>query len=134
MFKVRKIPIHLYCSSHVGGQKNAHQPIFPYNIIENSPYSLPLTLLSRIQITSNLIQRHIVWSYKPYQNSEQIDHNLHNHVFDDVIYKPSIANHLLNMRSKPVSYSVRKVSKYCPSFLLKERPYFKDVNDSCNTC
>ena len=23
--------------SHVGGEENAHQPIFPYNMIENSP-------------------------------------------------------------------------------------------------
>ena len=29
-----------YYGSHVGGQKNAHQLIFPYNIIENSPTSL----------------------------------------------------------------------------------------------
>ena len=27
------------CGSHVGGQENAHQPIFPYNIIENPPAS-----------------------------------------------------------------------------------------------
>ena len=40
LLKVWKISIHLYCSSHVGGQKNAHQPIFPYNIIENYPTSL----------------------------------------------------------------------------------------------
>ena len=43
------------------------QSIFSYNIIENS------------------VQRHILWSYMPYQNLGQIDHNLHNHVFDDVI-------------------------------------------------
>ena len=36
-FKVLKISIHLYCGSHVGGQKNALQPIFPYNIIEKNP-------------------------------------------------------------------------------------------------
>ena len=40
LFKVGKISIHLYCGSHVGGQKNAHQPIFQYNIIKNSPTSL----------------------------------------------------------------------------------------------
>ena len=28
-------------------------------------------------------------SCSPYQNLGQIDHNLHNHVFDDVICKPS---------------------------------------------
>ena len=26
----------IYCGSHDGGQRNAHQPIFPYNVIENS--------------------------------------------------------------------------------------------------
>ena len=31
-----------------------------------------------------------MWSYRPYQNLEQIDHNLHYPVFDDVIYKPPI--------------------------------------------
>ena len=31
LFKVYKIPIHTYCSSHVSGQKNADQPIFPYS-------------------------------------------------------------------------------------------------------
>ena len=30
----------LCCGSHVGGQKNAHQPIFPYYIIQNYPTSL----------------------------------------------------------------------------------------------
>ena len=30
----------LYCGSHDGGQKNAHQPIFPYKVIENSLTSL----------------------------------------------------------------------------------------------
>ena len=40
LFKVRKISTRLYCGSHDGGQKNAHRPIFPYNIIENSQTSL----------------------------------------------------------------------------------------------
>ena len=31
---------HSYRGSHVGGLKNAHQPIFPYNIIENYLASL----------------------------------------------------------------------------------------------
>ena len=39
LFKVLKISIHSYCDSHVGGQENAHKPIFPNNIIENSPTS-----------------------------------------------------------------------------------------------
>ena len=33
------ISIHLHYGSHVGGQENALQPIFPYNIIENFPTS-----------------------------------------------------------------------------------------------
>ena len=39
-------------------------------------------------MTSNLVQRLVVWSYRPYQNLEQIDHNLHRQDFDDVICKP----------------------------------------------
>ena len=35
-----KISIHLYRSSHVGGQMNVHQPILLYNIIKNCPTSL----------------------------------------------------------------------------------------------
>ena len=35
-----KDSIQLYCGSHDGGQKNGHQPIFPYYVIENSPTSL----------------------------------------------------------------------------------------------
>ena len=32
--------LYIYCGSHDGGQRNAHQPIFPYNVIENSLTSL----------------------------------------------------------------------------------------------
>ena len=39
LLKVLKICIELYCGCHVGGQENAYQPIFPYNIIENSQKS-----------------------------------------------------------------------------------------------
>ena len=39
LFKVLKISIHVYCSSHVGGQEDTYQPIFLYNIIDNSPTS-----------------------------------------------------------------------------------------------
>ena len=34
------IPVHLYYGSHVGRQKNAYQPIFPYNITEHFPTSV----------------------------------------------------------------------------------------------
>ena len=40
LFNFQKISIRLYCGSHVGLQKNAHQPILPNNIIENSQTSL----------------------------------------------------------------------------------------------
>ena len=30
----------IYCGSHVGGKKNAHQLIFPCSMTENSPISL----------------------------------------------------------------------------------------------
>ena len=38
--KVRIISVHLYCGSMVGGQKNTHETISCYNIIENSQTSL----------------------------------------------------------------------------------------------
>ena len=34
LFKARKISIHLYCGSHFREQKNAHQPVFPFKVIE----------------------------------------------------------------------------------------------------
>ena len=36
----------------------------------------------------NFLQRYVLWPYRPHQNLGQIDHNLHNHAFDDVICKP----------------------------------------------
>ena len=33
-----------------------------------------------------------LWSYRPYKNLGQIDHNLHNHVFDDIICKTRIGD------------------------------------------
>ena len=91
-FKVLKISIHLYCGSHIGRQENAHQPVFPYNIIEDSPTSFARNSVFVGPKTSNLMQRHILWFKGSYQNLGQIDHNLHNHVFDDVICKPPIHN------------------------------------------
>ena len=43
------------------------------------------------QTTSSLVQRHAVWSYRPYQNFGQIDNNLHYYAFDDVKIKPPIS-------------------------------------------
>ena len=71
LFKVQKIST--YCGSHVGGQKNAHQSILPYNF-----FSLKVKLFLFVQISSNLVQRHVVWSYRPCPNLEQIDNNLYN--------------------------------------------------------
>ena len=46
LFKVLKISIHSYWGSHVGGQENAHQSIYPYNITENSPNSFTRSFVS----------------------------------------------------------------------------------------
>ena len=70
--------------------KQCPPAIFPYNIIEN-----PGTYLAR---NSDFIDLNnfkfgtetLVWSFKPHQNLGQIDPNLHNKVFDDVICKPPI--------------------------------------------
>ena len=40
------------------GKTNAHQPIFPYDIIENHQLLCPITQLSLFQITLHLVQRH----------------------------------------------------------------------------
>ena len=81
--------MHLHCGSHDGGQKNAHQPIFSYNLIENSLTSLAFNF---VFIAPNNFKfgtktYHMVL-FRPYENLEQIDHDLHHYVFDDVIYKP----------------------------------------------
>ena len=61
-----EISIHLYCGSHVGREKGAYQPSFPHNIIQKCPTSI--TLFSLVQITSNLVQRNVVWFYRPGAN------------------------------------------------------------------
>ena len=68
------------------------QPIFPYNIIENSPPYFACNSVFVGPNGPNFVQRHVLWSHRPYQNLGQIDHNLHDHVFDDVISKPPITN------------------------------------------
>ena len=80
LFKVRKISIHLSSASHVGAQNNAHQPIFPYNVIANSPTSLAYNSAVYVPNNLNLVQRHVIWLYSVYRNLEQFNHNLHNHV------------------------------------------------------
>ena len=95
--KFRKSP---YCGNHVGGQKNAHQPIFPHNIIENSPTSSAHNSVFIDPKTSNLVERYGVWFYRPHQTLGPIDHNLHNHASD--------ANHqyqkVCTVFSLPISY------------------------------
>ena len=60
--------------------RSCPQPIFPYNIIDNSPTAFTL---KTVFVDPNLVQIQVLWSYRPYQNLGQIDHNLHDHVFDD---------------------------------------------------
>ena len=89
-FKVYKISVPLYCGAHDGGQKNAHQPIFPYNVIKNSPTSLAcnFVLIGPNNFKFGTKTRSMI--FQGYQNLEQVDHNLHNQVSDDVICKPPI--------------------------------------------
>ena len=51
--------MHLYSGSHVGGQKNANQPIFPYNVMKNSPISFAHNSVF-YGPTSNLVQKHVM--------------------------------------------------------------------------
>ena len=68
-----------------------YHPIFPYNILKSFPASLAYSsvLIDR-KATSKSVQRHTVLYYRSYPNFGQTDHNFHNHVFDDVICKPTI--------------------------------------------
>ena len=61
-------------------------------------------------MTSNLVQRKTLWSYRPYQDLGQIDHNLHNHAFDDIICKPPI------LENENVGYK----SVYMPGKVINE--------------
>ena len=85
LLKVGKISIHLCCGSHIGGQKNAHQPIFPYSIIENSPTSLGHKSVFIGPNTFKYGKETSCMVYRPYQNLKQIDYNLLHQVFVDVI-------------------------------------------------
>ena len=71
---LQEISIHLYCGSHVGGQKDGHQPIFPRNM-KNSPTFLAHNSLFVGPDNLDVIQRRIIWSYRPYQCLGQFDHN-----------------------------------------------------------
>ena len=69
----------------------------------------PVTLFSLVPRTSYLVQRYVVWSYRLYQNLEQIDHD---HVFDDVICKPSIQ----------VSNQIQGLTKPVQSLICENEP------------
>ena len=71
--------------------KRCLQPISPYYIMENYPSSLANNSVFVGQNNLKFAKRHFLWSYWPCQNLEQIDFDLHNQVFDDVICKPSIS-------------------------------------------
>ena len=72
------------------------QPIFPYNIIENSPTSFASNsvFVGLNNFKFGTETRFVALPYRPYQNLGQIGHNLQNHVFDDVICKPPIVPQL----------------------------------------
>ena len=50
----------------------------------------PITLFSLVQISLNLVERHVPWSHRLYQNLGQFDYDLHSYAFDDIICKPPI--------------------------------------------
>ena len=70
------------------------------NVIENSPTALAHNPVSLVKITSNLVQRHVVGSYGLYHHLGQIDYNLHNHVFDDVICIPPTDDNTVNVSER----------------------------------
>ena len=74
-----------------------------------------------------MVHRHAVWSYRPYQNLEQIDHNLHNHVFNDVIWKPPIAK---DARQKKPGLSFDQKQKQLAGSKIKiDCKYISDNSD-----
>ena len=59
-----------------------------FNVAANFPNSLAY---NSIFVGANNFKygtNTLVWSYKKYKKLEQIDYNLNNHAFDDVICKP----------------------------------------------
>ena len=76
---------HLYCGSHVGGQKKVHQPNFPLKKQKIIQLLWPRNLILMVSVTSNLIQRHDIWSYSPYQILEEFGYELLDHILNEVI-------------------------------------------------
>ena len=116
LFKVGKISIHLPCGSHVGAQNNAHQPIFPFYVIGNSPTSLAYNSAVFVPNTLTMVQRHVIWFYSIYRNLEQFNHNLHNHVL--ITSYPNHQYRKMHLRKFDFLFVGHAESKY-PS-----RPYF----------
>ena len=85
LFKFQKAYIHLHGGSHVGGKNCTCETV-----------KRQITMFVLVQRTWNLVQRHVLWSYRSYQILQQIHFNSHSHVFDDVIWKsPIVWLHLL---------------------------------------
>ena len=67
--------LYIYIAAAMLGAKNAHQSI------------------SKIPKLKKILYRDTLYRHKDHtKNLGQIDHNLHNHVFYDIICKPSLKN------------------------------------------
>ena len=80
-------------------------------------------------MTSNLVQRQVVWSCRPYYNLDQTDYHLHIHVFDDVICKPPIDEAKQKIESQCtriirwfVDNSMKMNAEKCHATVLSEDP------------
>ena len=66
-------------------------------------------------MTTNLVHRHVLRSYRSYRNLVQVNHNLHNHVFDDQYTNysattDSIPNAIENFQNPFPSIEIRTAS------------------------
>ena len=73
----------VYSSSHIGRQKNVHQPIFPHNITGNFPTSWATNSAFSGPNDFGMETYHMILQSQ--QNLGETDHNLHNHISDDII-------------------------------------------------
>ena len=65
--------------------KNACQPIFPYNVTENSPASLTYDSVFNGPNDFKFVTETYRMVLQVKQNLGNIDDNLRNHIFDDII-------------------------------------------------
>ena len=86
--KFRKSPYIYIAAAMLAGKRVPSSPFSDATYLKILRLLWPVTLFSLVQISSNLVQRHVVWYCRLYENLGQIYHNLHSHVFDDVICKP----------------------------------------------